>query len=97
MLGVSKRCNPRPKARDVLLAWARASAYEDRAAEYLKLAHLAPDRNVRNRFIEIALHYRTLAEIERCAADRTAQHSHLSQNTIDRNALDLLPLSHLSY
>ena len=83
MLGVSKRCNPRPKARDVLLTWPRASAYEDRAGEYLKLARLAPDRNVPNRFLEIALHYRTLAEIERCAADRTAQHSHQSQNTIN--------------
>ena len=83
MLGVSKRCNPRPKARDVLLTWARASAYEDRAGEYLKLARLAPDRNVPNRFLEIALHYCTLAEIERCAADRTAQQSHQSQNTIN--------------
>jgi hypothetical protein len=86
MLGVSKRCNPRPKARDVLLAWARASAYEDRAAEYLKLAHLAPDRDVRNRFLEIARHYRTLAVIERgAAAHKTAQRSHQSQNTINRS------------
>ena len=69
----------------MLLAWARASAYEDRAAEYLKLAHLTPDRNVRNRFLEIALHYRTLAEIGRCAGDRTARHSHQSQNTINES------------
>jgi len=76
----SKRCDPRPKARDVPLTWARASAYRDRAIEYLKLAHLAPDRNGRSRFLEIVLHYRTL-EIERCAADRTAHHQ--SQNTIN--------------
>ena len=68
MLGVSKLCSPRPKARDVLLSWARASAYEDRAVEYLKLADLAPDRTVQNRFIAIARHYRTLAQIERRAA-----------------------------
>ena len=85
MLGVSKRFNPRPTARDVLLTWARAGTYEDRAAEYLKLAHLARDRNVRNRFLEIARHYRTLAEIERYAADKTAQHSHQSQDTIARS------------
>ena len=68
MLYKSKRFDPRPKAREVVLTWARASAYRDRAIEYLKLAHLAPARDVRIRFIAIARHYRTLAEIERCAA-----------------------------
>ncbi len=85
MLGVSKRCSPRPKARDVLLSWARASAYEDRAVEYLKLADVAPDLTVRNRFIAIARHYRTLAQIERRAADETASHSHQSQEKIARS------------
>ena len=85
MLGVSRRRNPRPKARDVLLAWARASAYEDRATEYLKLVPLAPDRDVRNRFLEIGRRYRTLAEIEPCAADKAAQHSHQSPKTIARS------------
>jgi hypothetical protein len=85
MLSVSKRCNPRPKARDVLLTWARASAYKDRAVEYLKLADLAPDRNVRNRFIAIARHYRTLAQIERRVARETSPQTRLSQSTIDQN------------
>ena len=36
MLYKSKRCDPRPKAREVLLTWARASAYRDRAIEISK-------------------------------------------------------------
>jgi hypothetical protein len=75
MLGVSKLCSPRPKARDVLLSWARASAYEDRAVEYLKSADLAPD----------ARHYRTLAQIERRVARETSPQTRLSQSPIDQN------------
>jgi hypothetical protein len=82
MLYKSKRFDPRPKAREVVLTWARASAYRDRAIEYLKLAHLAPARDIRIRFIAIARHYRTLAEIERCA-DKIAQRSHQSLSTIN--------------
>ena len=67
MLGVSKRCSSRPKPRDALLARVRASAYEDRAADYSKLPHLAHDR-----LLKIARHYRTLAEIERSASDEAA-------------------------
>ena len=85
MLGVSKPCSPRPKARDVLLSWARASAYEDRAVEYLKLADLAPDRTVQNRFIAIARHYRILAQIERRVASETSPQTRLSQSPIDQN------------
>ena len=85
MLGVSKLCSPRPKARDVLLGWARASAYEDRAVEYLKSADLAPDRTVRNRFIAFARHYRTLAQIERRVARETSPQTRLSQSPIDQN------------
>ena len=54
MLDVSKRCDPRPKAQDVRLTWARGSTSKDRAAGYSKLPHLAPDR-----IREIAHHYRT--------------------------------------
>src|SRR6516165_1389990 len=82
MLGVSKRRNPRPKARDVLLTWARVG---DRATECLKLAHLAPDCDVRNRFLEIGRQYCTLGEIERCAADKAAQLGYQSRNTIARS------------
>jgi hypothetical protein len=85
MLGVSKPCSPRPKARDVLLSWARASAYEDRAVEYLKLADLASDRTVQNRFIAIARHYRILAQIERRVASETSPQTRLSQSPIDQN------------
>jgi hypothetical protein len=85
MLYKSKRCDPRPKARDVPLTWARASAYRDRAIEYLKLAHLAPDRNVQKRFIAIGRRYCTLAEFGRRTAAEAASDSHQSQNTVNRN------------
>ena len=85
MLYKSKRCDPRPKARDVPLTWARASAYRNRAIEYLKLAHLAPDRNVQKRFIAIGRRYCTLAEFERRTAAEPASYSHQSQNTVNRN------------
>jgi hypothetical protein len=96
MLGVSRRYNPRPTARDVLLTWARASSYEDRVAEYLKLAHLAPDRDGRNRFLELARHCCTLAEIERCVPIRQRSTVINRKTRLIGVALDLLPLSHLS-
>ena len=53
-----------PKARDVLLSWARKREYWDRAIRYLKLARFASDPDVRGRFMIIARHYRALAEAE---------------------------------
>jgi hypothetical protein len=60
----------RPKARDVLVSWARAREYLDRATGYLKLAHATPDPAVRDRFIAIAQHYRALAVAEQSIADQ---------------------------
>ena len=85
MLYKSKRCDLRSKAREVLLTWARARAYRDRAIRYLSLAHLASDRNVQNRFNAIARHYCELAEIERRVANEIAPHNHQSQNTINQS------------
>jgi hypothetical protein len=85
MFGVSKRYSLRPKARDVLLTWARSGAYEDRAADYSKLAHLAPDH-----FVELGPHYRTLAESQQRATAKTAQQSHQSHNTINWSRSGLL-------
>ena len=79
MFGVSKRCSLRPKARAAPLTWARASPYEDRAAYYSKVARLSPGR-----IVELVRHYRTLAEIQRGATDKTTQQNHQSQNTINR-------------
>src|ERR1700722_11032431 len=59
-----------PKARDVLVSWARAREYLDRAAGYLKSADETPDHAVRDRFIAIAQHYRALAVAERNIADQ---------------------------
>ena len=87
MICKSKRYNPRPKARDVLLTWARAGAYEDRSSRIFKTGDLAHDRNIQKRFIAIARHYCTLAEIERYAADETSQQNHQSQDTIARSPI----------
>ena len=85
MLYKSKQCDLRSKAREVLLTWARARAYRDRAIRYLRLAHLASDSNVRNRFNAIARHYRELAEIERRVANERAPHNHQSQSTTNQS------------
>ena len=95
MLDKSKRCDPRPKARDVPLSWARASAYRDRAIEYLKLAHLAPDRNVQKRFIAIGRRYCTLAEFERRTPLRQRRDVINRKIRSTGTTLDPSPLSHL--
>jgi hypothetical protein len=59
-----------PGARELLLRWARAHAYWDRAAEYCELARSASDADVRQRFIVIAQHYRTLAKAEERSAEQ---------------------------
>jgi hypothetical protein len=58
-----------PRARELLLRWARAHAYWDRAAEYCKLARSASDPDVRQRFVVIAQHCRTLAKAEERSAE----------------------------
>ena len=59
------RPDGKPSARDVLLEWARAPRYSQRAAEFLELARHAPLPAVRTRYVKIAEHYRTLAEVEK--------------------------------
>jgi hypothetical protein len=59
-----------PKARDILVSWARASEYRDGEAGYLQLARAESDPDVRDRFIAIAQHYRSLAKIEQSIADQ---------------------------
>jgi hypothetical protein len=60
----------RPKARDVLVSWARATEYRNREAGYLRRARFASDPQSQNRLTTIARHYRSLAEIEQGIADR---------------------------
>jgi hypothetical protein len=71
-----------PKARDILISWARAREYRDGEAGYLQLARSASDPDVRDRFIAIAQHYRSLAKIEQSIADqrlnKKRRQSHLS-------------------
>jgi hypothetical protein len=69
-----------PGARELLLRWARAHAYWDRAAEYCELARLASDADVRQRFVVIAQHYRTLAKAE----ERSAEQAGAQRASADR-------------
>jgi len=62
--------NKRSRARDELLALARAREYWDRAIKYLKLARLASNADVQRRFMAIAQHYRALAQAEERNAER---------------------------
>jgi hypothetical protein len=55
----------KPRARDVLLEWARAPGYSQKAAEFLELARHAALPAVRDRYVKIAEHYRALAEVEK--------------------------------
>jgi hypothetical protein len=58
------------RARQELRDWTRARGYWNRAAEFLKLAADASDRDVQNRYVTIAQHYRTLAEAEERGAEQ---------------------------
>ena len=53
-----------PKAREVLLSWARVGKYREQATRYVRLAREASDSDVRDRFITIARHYRALTQAE---------------------------------
>ena len=53
-----------PKAREVLLSWARARKNREQVIRYLKLARFASDSDVRDRVITIASHYRALMQSE---------------------------------
>jgi hypothetical protein len=59
-----------PRARDILVSWARAREYRDGEARYLQLARSASDPDLRDRFVGIAQHYRSLAKIEQSIADQ---------------------------
>jgi hypothetical protein len=67
-------------ARQELLSRARARTYRDRAAEFLNLARSANEVDVRNRFLTIVRHYRTLAEAEERSAAQHAAERRLRRN-----------------
>jgi hypothetical protein len=60
----------RPRARDILVSWTRMREYRDGEARYLQLAQRAFDARLRDRFVAIAQHYRSLAKIEQSIADQ---------------------------
>jgi hypothetical protein len=60
----------RPRARDILVSATRAREYRDGEARYLRLARSASVPDVRDRFVTIARHYRSLAKIEQSIADQ---------------------------
>jgi hypothetical protein len=53
-----------------ILARAKARDFRNRATEYLNGARVASDSNVQRRFVDIAQHYRLLAEAEVSSAER---------------------------
>jgi hypothetical protein len=57
-------------AREELLAWAKARDFREQAAQYLNRARLESNGDVQRRFVDIAQHYRILAEAEASNADR---------------------------
>ena len=59
-----------PRARDILISWTRAREYRDGEARYLQIAHSSSDPGLRDRFVAIAQHYRSLAKIEQSIADQ---------------------------
>jgi hypothetical protein len=60
----------RPRARDILVSWTRMREYRDGEARYLQLAQTASDAGLRDRFVAIAQHYRSLAKIEQSIGDQ---------------------------
>jgi gas vesicle protein len=53
-----------------LLAWAKARDFREQANEYLNRARLEPEGDVQRRFVDVAQHYRILAEAEASNAGR---------------------------
>jgi hypothetical protein len=66
----------KPRARDILRDWATAPGYSKRAAEFLELARCAPLPDVRKRYLAIAEHYRTLADVENRVQIKKSQTVH---------------------
>jgi hypothetical protein len=60
----------RPRARDILVSWTRARKYRESEAGYLRLARATSAPEVRDRYMAIAEHYRSLAKIEQGIADQ---------------------------
>jgi hypothetical protein len=60
----------RPRARDILISWTRAREYRESEASYLRLARTTSNLEVRNRYVAIAQHYHSLAQIEQSIADQ---------------------------
>jgi hypothetical protein len=58
------------RARDELLAWAKARDFREQANQYLNRARLEPEGDVQRRFVDVAQHYRLLAEAEASNAGR---------------------------
>jgi hypothetical protein len=58
------------RARDELLAWAKARDFREQATQYLNRARLEPEGDVQRRFVDVAQHYRLLAEAEASNAGR---------------------------
>ena len=74
------RPRERRGARQELLSRGRGRSYRDRAAVYLSLARCVSEGDVRNRYVTIAQHYRTLADAEERDAARHASERRLRRD-----------------
>ena len=82
--------NKRPSAREELLAWAKARDFRDRANEYLNRARHEPDGDVQSRFVDIARHYRILAEAEASNAGRMGNERR-AEERVAKPLLNIIP------
>ena len=82
--------NKRPSAREELLAWAKARDFRDRAIEYLNRARHEPDGDVQSRFVDIARHYRILAEAEASNAGRMGNERR-AEERVAKPLLNIIP------
>lgn len=82
--------NKRPSAREELLAWAKARDFRERANEYLNRARHEPDGDVQSRFVDIARHYRMLAEAEASNAGRMGNERR-AEERVAKPLLNIIP------
>ena len=82
--------NKRPSAREELLAWAKARDFRERANEYLNRARHEPDGDVQSRFVDVARHYRILAEAEASNANRLGN-KRRAEERVAKPLLNIIP------
>jgi len=63
----------RSDAQEELRRWASVRKYREQAIRYLEITRTTGDPGAQNRFIEVAEHYRSLADAEERDAESRAE------------------------